>query len=82
MPHSKLKGNAHPLNSGTGKCPCGQTFDFASERDRNMKLQLHHKFCSKPSEGTDRLRVPRKTMTLGKQQRVEAERRKRVLKDL
>ena len=39
IPRSKLKGRAHPLNSGVGKCPCRQTFDFTSERDLNMKLR-------------------------------------------
>ena len=48
MPHSNFKERSHPFNSGAGKCPCSQTFDFASERDMNMKLRMHHKFCSKP----------------------------------
>ena len=44
-----------------------------------MKLQLHHKFCSKPPEGIDWLRVPKTAITLSEQHNGEAERRKRVL---
>ena len=44
MPHSNLKGRSRILS---GKCSCGQTFDFASERDMKMKLRMHLKFCSK-----------------------------------
>ena len=41
MPHSTFEEGFHQNGSGMAKCPCGQTFDFASERDRKMK-QLHH----------------------------------------
>ena len=80
MPHSELKRRAQHLNSGVGNCPCCQTFDYASERDLNIKLWLHHKVCSKPAEGIDQLRVPKKAMTLREQQIDEAERSKRIVK--
>ena len=38
MPHSNFKDKAYEFNSGIGKCPCGQTFEYTSERDMKMKL--------------------------------------------
>ena len=69
MPHSTFKERSHMLNSGVGKCPCGQTFDYTSERDLNMKLRMHCKFCSKPVEGSQQIRKPKKVMTLKEQQK-------------
>ena len=74
MPHSTFKERSHPFNSGAGKCPCSQTFDFASERDWDMKLRMHHKFCPKPPEGSKHIRAPKKAPTLREQQLNEAER--------
>ena len=48
MPHSNFNESSYTLNLGVGKCSCGQTFDFASEKDMNMKVRMHPKFCSKP----------------------------------
>ena len=48
MPHSKLKKIPIQLNSRVGKCPCGQTFNCVSERDRDAKFRLHSNFCSNP----------------------------------
>ena len=50
MPHSNFKERHFTVSSGVGKCPCGQTFDFASEKDMNMKLRMNCKFCSKPQK--------------------------------
>ena len=33
MPHSTFKDQAYVFNTGVGKCSCGQTFDYVSERD-------------------------------------------------
>ena len=66
------------FSSGIGKCFCGQTFDYASERDRKMKLQMHHKFCSNPPKGFDEIRVPKKAMTLREQQLNETGRVRKV----
>ena len=57
MPHSNFKEKSHTLSSGVGKCSCGQTFDYASERDWKLKVRLHHMFCSKPRKGTDEIGV-------------------------
>ena len=38
IPHSNFKDKAYEFNSGIGKCPCGQTFEYTSERDMKMKL--------------------------------------------
>ena len=72
MAHSIFKGRIHPLNTGEEKCPCGQTCDFASERDWNMKLQMHCKLCSKPV-GTKSVRIPKKVMTLREYQNYDVE---------
>ena len=55
MPHSNFKWRSTEFSSKVGKCSCSQTFDFASERDMKMKLQMHHKFCSKPPKGFDKI---------------------------
>ena len=51
MPHSNFRERPHASSSGVGKCSCGQTFDYASERDRKLKMKMHRKFCSNPSKG-------------------------------
>ena len=63
-PHSTFKEKAHPLNPGVGKCPCGQTFDYASERDWDTKFRLHSKVCPKLAKGSKLVRIPKKVMTL------------------
>ena len=52
MPHSNFKDKPYALGLGARNCSCGQTFSYASERDRELKIRLHHKFCSKPPKGT------------------------------
>ena len=51
MPHSNFKDKASKFNKGIGKCPCGQTFEYTSERDMKMKLRIHHIFCCNPPKG-------------------------------
>ena len=58
MPHSNFKERSHQFNSGIGKCPCGQTFEYTSERDMKMKLRMHHRFCS------NKIRSPGKALTI------------------
>ena len=41
MPHCSFKRISHAFNTGVGKCSCGQTFDYAPERDMKMKLRMH-----------------------------------------
>ena len=78
MPHINFKERSHTFNSGVGKCPCGQTFDYGSERDMNMKLWMHCKFCFNPPKGFHKIRVSKKATTLREQQLNEAERMRKV----
>ena len=73
MPHSNFKEKSYALNSGVGKCSCGQAFDFASEKDMNMKLRMHCKVCPNPPEGSKPFRMPKKAMTLRETLHYEAE---------
>ena len=73
MPHSNFKERSHTFNTGVGKCPCSQTFDFTSAKDIKMKLRMHCKFCSSPPKGFDKIRVPNKAMTLKEHQNNEVE---------
>ena len=78
MPHSNFKDEAYEFNPGIGKWPCGQTFEYTSERDMKMKLRMHLRFCSNPSKGFNKIEIPRKAMTLREQQLTEAERIRKV----
>ena len=78
MPHSNFKGRSCTFSSRVGRCSCGQTFDFASERDMKMKLRMHLRFCSKPPEGFDKIRMPEKACMMREQQLNEAERMRSV----
>ena len=74
MPHSNFKERSQEFNTGVGKCPCDQTFEYTSERDMKMKLQMHCRFCSNPPKGFNKIGIPKKAMTLREQQLNEAER--------
>ena len=63
MHHSKCKAKSCLLNSGVGKCSCDQTFEYASERDRNMKVHLHCKVCPNPPAGSKHISIPTKALT-------------------
>ena len=78
MPHSNFKRRATEFNTGVGKCYCGQTFGYGSERDMKIKLQMHRKFCSKPPVAFDKIRVPKKACMMREQQLNEAEMIKKV----
>ena len=78
MPHSNFKERSQEFNTGVGKCPCGQTFEYTSERDMKMKLRMHRRFCSNPPKGFDKIGIPKKAMTLREQQLNEAERIRKV----
>ena len=45
------------------KCACGQTFEFESDRDLKIKIQMHNKICFHGPEGPDFARQPRKAVT-------------------
>ena len=74
MPNSMFKERPLHLNSRVAKCPFGQTFDFASERDQDMKLRMLCKVCSKPAESSRYIRASKKAMMLEEPQLNEAER--------
>ena len=78
MPHSNFKDKVYAFNTGVGKCSCGKTFEYSSERDMKMKLRMHLRFCSNPPVAFDMIRVPKKATTLREQQLAEAERMKKV----
>ena len=48
MPHSNFKDKAYAFNTGAGKCSCGKTFEYSSERDMKVKLRMHLRFCCNP----------------------------------
>ena len=58
-------------------CPSGQTLKFTSERDREIKLRMHHKVCPNPVN-TKQILIPKKSMTLKEQQHDDAERKRNV----
>ena len=73
MPHSNFKERSLTFNMGVGKCSCGQTFDFSSEKDMNMKLRMHLKFCSNPPKSSKRVSMLKKATMLREHQLNEAE---------
>ena len=78
MPHSSFKKKAMKFGVGVGRCSCGQTFEYTSERDMKMKLRIYRRFCSNPPVAFDKIRVPNKACTLREQQLNEAERMRKV----
>ena len=78
MPHSNFKDKAYAFNTGVGKCSCGKTFEYTSERDMAMKLRIHLKICSNPPAAFDKIGIPTKTCMLREQQLAEAERIRKV----
>ena len=78
MPLSNFKERSQEFNTGVGKCSCGQTFEYTSERDMKMKLRMHRRFCSNPPKGLNRIGIPKKATTLREQQLNEAERIRKV----
>ena len=77
MPHSNFKERSQEFNTG-GKCPCGQTFEYTSERDMKIKLRMHLRFCSNPPKGFYKIGILKKVTTLRELQLNEAERMKKV----
>ena len=59
MPHSNFKERSQEFNTVVGKCPCSQTFEYTSERDMKMKLQMHRRFCSNPPVALDKIGIPK-----------------------
>ena len=73
MPHSNFQERSQEFNTEVGKCPCGQTFEYTSERFMKMKLRMHCRFCSNPPVAFDKIGILKKATTLREQQLNEAE---------
>ena len=78
MPHSNFKERSQEFNTGVGKCPCGQTFKYTSERDMKMKLRMYSRFCSNPPKAFYKIGILKKATTLREQLLNEAERMHKV----
>ena len=78
MPHSSFKRKVIDNGAGVGRCPCGQTFEFASERELAMKRRMHRRFCFSPPVAFDKIGIPKKACTLREQQLAAAERIRKV----
>ena len=78
MPHSSFKRKVTDNGVGVGRCPCGQTFECASERELAMRHRIHHRFCSNPPLAFDKIGVSKEAATLREQQLKEAERIRKV----
>ena len=78
MPHSSFKRKVTDNGAGVGRCPCGQTFKCASERELATKCRIHRRFCSNPHPAFDKIGVSKKAVTLREQQLNEAERIRKV----
>ena len=63
MPHSNFKQRSHKNSTGFAKCSCGQTFDYSSTRDMQLKCKLHHKFCKNPPKGDQKISLPKRPTT-------------------
>ena len=78
MPHSNFKRKVTDNGAGVGKCPLGQTFECASERELAMKHRIHHRFCSTLPLAFNKIGIPKKACMMREQQLTEAERMKNV----
>ena len=78
MPHSSFKRKVTDNGAGVGRCPCGQTFECASERELAMKSRIHCRFWSNPPLAFNKIGILKKAVTLREQQHNEAERIRKV----
>ena len=78
MPHSSFKRKVTDNGAGVGKCPCGQTFECASERELAMKRRIHRRSCANPPLAFNKIGIPKKACTMREQQFNEAERTRKV----
>ena len=74
MPHSSFKRKVTDNGAGVGRCPCGQTFECASEPELAMKCR----FCSNPPLAFNKIGIPKKACTMREQQLNEAEKIRKV----
>ena len=78
MPHSNFKQMPSESNTGVSKCFCGQTFDFTSPRDMELKRRLHRRFCKNLPIGKQKIGIPMKATTFMEHQTGTAKRRREV----
>ena len=62
MPLSSFRFRVTYSRAGAGKCPCGQTFWCGTERELDMKLRIHRRFCSNPPVTFDKIGIPVATL--------------------
>ena len=78
MPHSNFEERSQAFDTGVGKCSCGKTFEYTSERDMAMKHRMYHRFCSNPPKSFNMIGIPKKATTLKEHNSYEAERIRKV----
>ena len=78
MPHSNCKQRSYENNTGVGKCSCGQTFDYSSPRDMELKCKLHRRFCQNPPKGEQKLGIPMRATTFMEHQTGASKRRREL----
>ena len=78
MPHSSFKKKITDNGAGVGRCPCGQTFECASNQELAMKFRIHCRFCSNPLLVYNKIGIPKAACTMREQQLNEAERIRKV----
>ena len=67
MPHSSFQRKVTDNEAGVGRCPCGQTFEYASKRELAMKRRIYHRFCSNPPLAFNKIGIPKKACTMKEQ---------------
>ena len=78
MPHGNFKRKVTDNGAGVGRCPCGQTFECASERELAMKHRIHRRFCSNPPMAFNKIEIYKAACMMREQQLAEAERIRKV----
>ena len=68
MPHSSFKRKVTDNGAGVGRCPCGPTFECASEQQLAIKRRIHCRFCSNPPLTFNKIEIPKVTCTMREQQ--------------
>ena len=74
MPHSTFKHRPTWMDAGVVKCSCSQTFNYELDKETDVKLWIHKKFCDM-SLGPKFTRQPRKAMMLKECKHTIVERR-------
>ena len=78
MPHSNFKRKVTDNGAGVGRCPCGQTFECASEQELAVKRRMHRRFCSNPPLAFNKIGIPKKACMMREHNSYEAERIRKV----